>query len=201
MMPVTNWRRKTSTKVIGSTAIGVASLMVLGMRATLATPSDIATPRGISGLEVGMTVDEIRQRYLVDEDQDPVAALLKKYGKQAEGEAVSRQNKAIQKQFFRVVASRSKLPNGVTSADARATHNIIYQIGLHYDGTDAATVSWEDVTYPYIVRYGKPEETVFGYTWKDIRTRLDIERSGSTINVFFTDQALEIEVSKAERRP
>lgn len=86
----------------------------------------ISVPRGITGLEVGMTPEQIGQLFKIEEDQDPVAALLKKYGKPDQGEAVSLENKAILKRFFRISSGVGKLPDGVTSADARATHNIVY---------------------------------------------------------------------------
>jgi len=162
----------------------------------------ISVPRGITGLEVGMTPEQIGQLFKIEEDQDPVAALLKKYGKPDQGEAVSRENKAILKRFFRISSGVGKLPDGVTSADARATHNIVYQIGLHYDEASVKKIGWEGITYPYLAKYGKPseEDTGSGYIWKDGRTRLAIESSGSVINVFFTDEALEIEVRKEERK-
>jgi hypothetical protein len=172
--------------------------------ATSASSSEagaISIPRGIAGLIVGMTPQEIGQLFTIKEDQDPVAKLLKKVGKPDQAEAVSRQNEAIQKLFFRVSSGVGKLPDGVTSADARATHNIVYQIGLHYDEASVKKIGWEGITYPYVAKYGKPsEDTGSGYVWKDSRTRLDIEGSGSFINVFFTDEALEIEVKREERK-
>ncbi len=161
----------------------------------------VSVPRGITGLEVGMTPEQIGQLFTIKEDRDPVATLLKKYGKSDRSEAVSRQNEAIKKRFFRISSSVGKLPENVTSADARATHNIVYQIGLHYDEASVKKVGWEGIAYPYIAKYGEPsEDTGVGYVWKDGRTRLDIESSGPTINVFFTDEALATEVQKEERR-
>ena len=172
--------------------------------ATSASSSEAGTisiPRGITGLEVGMTPQQIGQLFKIKEDQDPVAMLLTKYGKPDQAKAVSRQNEAIQKRFFRVSSDVGKLPDGVTSADAYATHNIVYQIGLHYNEASVKKIGWEGITYPYVAKYGKPsEDTGSGYVWKDGRTRLDIQASGLVINVFFTDEALEIEVKKEERK-
>ena len=56
-------------------------------------------PRGIAGLELGMTPEQVGQLFAIKEDIDPVAALLTKYGKSEAGEAVSRQNKALKKRF------------------------------------------------------------------------------------------------------
>ena len=161
----------------------------------------ISIPRGITGLEVGMTPQQIGQLFTINEDQEPVAKLLKEYGKRAEAEAVSRQSETIQKRFFRISSGVGKLPDGVNSADARVTHNLAYEIGLHYDEASVKKIGWEGITYPYVAKYGKPsEDTGSGYVWKDARTRLDIEASGSLINVFFTDEALEVEVKKEERK-
>jgi len=149
-------------------------------------------PRGITGAEVGMTPLQIGQIFTVREDQDPVAMLLKKYGKPAEAEAVSRQNKAVQERFFRISSGVGKLPGGVASADARATHDVVFAIGLHYDEASDKKIGWAGVAYPYVAKYGKPsEDTGTGYVWKDGRTRLSIEASGAQINVFFVDEALE----------
>ena len=163
--------------------------------------SSISVPRGITGLEVGMTPQQIGQFFLIKEAQDPVVTLLKRYGKPDQAEVVSRQNEAIQKRYFSVSSGAGKLPDTVTSADARATHNIVYQIGLHYDEAIVKRLGWEGVTYPYVAKFGKPsEDTGSAYVWKDGRTRLEIVSSGSVINVFFTDEALEIETKKEERK-
>jgi len=164
-------------------------------------PSATAVARGITGLEVGMTPQQIGQHFTIKEGQDPVVMLLKKYGKPDEAEAISRQNEASKKVFFNISSDVSKLPDGVTSADARATHNIVYQIGFHYKEASVKKIGWADVTYPYVAKYGKPsEDTGSTYIWKDGRTRLEIASSGSVINVFFTDEALEIELKKEERK-
>ena len=157
-------------------------------------------PRGISGLELGMSPEQVGQVFAIKEDTDPVALLVNKYGAPEAGETVSMQNRALQKRYFRISSGVGKLPDGVTSADIRATHNTVYVIGFHYDELSAKNIGWKGVTYPYLAKYGKPvKDTGSGYIWDDGRTRLDIESSGPTINVFFTDQALETEVKKSER--
>jgi hypothetical protein len=160
----------------------------------------ISIPRGITGLEVGMTTQQIGRLFTLREEQDPVALLLEKYGKPGGSEAVSRQNETIQRRFFRVSSGVGKLPDGVTSADARATHSVVYEIALHYDEANVKKIGWEGITRPYVAKLGKPSaDTGSENVWKDARTRLDIEVSGSLINVFFTDEALEIEVKKEGR--
>jgi len=160
----------------------------------------VHVPRGITGLELGMTPEQVGQFFTIKEDIDPFSALLTKYSKQEKGEAVSRQNKALQKQFFLISSGVGKLPDGITSADVRTHYNVVYQIGFHYDESSVKKLGWQGVTYPYLTKYGKPtKDTGSGYVWDDGRSRLDIESSGSIINVFFTDQMLETEVKKSER--
>src|SRR2546429_452372 len=47
-------------------------------------PSATAVARGITGLEVGMTPQQIGQHFTIKEGQDPVVMLLKKYGRSEE---------------------------------------------------------------------------------------------------------------------
>jgi hypothetical protein len=162
------------------------------------TPT-VHLPRGITGLELGMTPEQVGHLFTIKEDSDPFASLLIKYGMQEDGERASRQNKALQKRFFRILSGVGKLPDEVTSADIRSTHNVIYQIGFHYDETTVKKIGWRGITYPYLAKYGKPtKDTGSRYIWDDGRTRLDIASSGSTINVFFTDQTLETELKKSQ---
>jgi len=139
------------------TVVGVA-LVVGGFRWYQSKPKPTATPlasssesrvisvpRGITGLEVGMTPQQIGQFFLIKEAQDPVVTLLKRYGKPDPAEVVSRQNEAIQKRYFSISSGEGNLPDTVTSADARATHNIVYQIGLHYDAAIVKRLGWEGV--------------------------------------------------------
>lgn len=159
----------------------------------------IYLPRGITGLELGMTPEQIGQLFTIKEDIDPVAAFLIKYGEPGKGEKLSQQNQALQKQFFRISSGIGKLPEGVTSADVHTTHKIVYQIGLHYDETSVKKVGWQGITDPYIAKYGKPTKDIgSGYIWDDARTRLHID-SGSIIHIIFSDQTLKAEVEKSER--
>ncbi len=176
----------------------VLPVFVVGNEEVNAATANV--PRGIVGLELGMTPEQVGQLFIIKEEADPVAALLTKYGKLEAGKAVSQQNKALEKRFFRISSGVGKLPDGVTSADIRTSHNIVYQIGFHFDETSVKNLGWQGITFPYLAKYGKPtKDTGSGYTWNDGRTRLVIESSGKIINVLFTDQALETEVKKGER--
>jgi hypothetical protein len=170
-----------------------------GCQRELKTPT-LNVPRGISGLELGMTPEQAGQLFTIKEDDDPVARLLTKYGMSEKGKVTAQRNKSLQKKFFRISSGVGKLPEGVTSADANSIHGVIYQIGLHHDETNVKKLGWQGITYPYIAKHGKPmKDNGSGYIWEDSRTRLDIESSGSVINVFYTDKDLEFEVKKLER--
>ena len=162
----------------------------------------ISVPRGIDGLELGMTPEQVGQLFTVKEDQDPVASVLAKYNRPEADKAVSQQTEALQRRFFRISPGVGKLPDGVTSADARTSHNVVYQIRLHYDEASVKKMGWEGVTYPYLAKYGNPlENTGTVYLWDDGRTRLNIEFSGAVISVFFTDKALEVAMKREEQTP
>jgi len=63
----------------------------------IAPDARVSVPRGIDGLEIGMTPVQIGQLFTIREDQDPVAVLLAKYGKEKKGKALAREDKALQK--------------------------------------------------------------------------------------------------------
>jgi hypothetical protein len=130
-----------------------------------------------------MTPQQARRNFTITEDEDPVASLLTKYGKPDAGKAVVAKKKELRQQFFRVSAAEGKFPEGVTSADVRATHGIIYEIGLHYSYDNVRKMHWQGITYPYLAKYGKPREDADShYVWDDGRTHLNIEASGGQIN-------------------
>lgn len=193
--------RKAKRKVLCSLLVWIClavTLLVAGKK-ELHAAADLI-PRGITGLELGMTPEQVGKLFSIKEDIDPVAALLTKYGKAEAGEAILRKNTKLKKQFFRISSGVGTLPDGVTSADVRTSNNFIYQIGFHFNESIVTKIGWEGITFPYLAKYGKPtQDTGSGYIWDDGRTRLDIESSGKTINVFFTDQALETEIMRKER--
>src|SRR3989338_5851649 len=115
-----------------------------------------------------MTPEQVGQLFTIKEDIDPVSALITKYGKPEKGEAVSRQNKALQKQFFRISSGVGKLPDGITSADIRTHHNVVYQIGFHYDETSVKKLGWQGITYSYLPKYIKHTKNNYStYTFHD----------------------------------
>lgn len=109
--------------------------------------------------------------------------------------------KVVQVHHFLVSPDKAKLPEGVMWAEINTVQNVVYQIVLHYDEPSVERMGWKGVTSPYILKYGKPDrEQISAFTWCDNYTRLDINSTGSTISVLFTDRAMEAEVSKKKRR-
>lgn len=160
----------------------------------------VAVPRGINGLEVGMAPEQVQPPFKLKESENPVAALLSKYAGADKGKVVVQQDQSLQKRFFTISTDGDQLPEGITSADASSFHGVIYEIGFHYSEANVKKLGWEGITSPYLEKYGKPtEDTGLAYMWIDQRTRLDIQSSGSVVNVFFTDNVLERAVNKAQR--
>lgn len=181
-------------------AFGALAVLALVGVTFAATKTSAPVPRGIPGLQLGMKPDEVSRSFKLKEAEDPVAKLLAKYGKQEPGKAESRTARAIRKQFFRVEAGSAKLPEGVVSTDLHTFQNITYQIGLHYGEDTVKKLGWHGVSAQYLAKFGTPSrDTGNGYVWEDGRTRIELVASGSIINLFFTDLALELEVKRAER--
>ena len=144
-------------------------------------------PRGITGLELGMTLEQIETLFTVKENELPLKAFLTKQFKPE----ISHKDKAIQKRYFLVSPGKVKLPEGVMWADIKTARNKVYQIGLHYEEASVEKIGWNGITSPYLEKYGKPSHaTGSAYTWTDNRTRLDIVSTGPTITVYFTDNAV-----------
>lgn len=151
-----------------------------------------ALDRGLPGLELGISVEDARKSFKLQEATDPVASLLAKYGKKAAADETIAVNKLLGKQFFRVEPANGRLPKGVNSVEALFANNVLYQIRLHYGSDHVAKVGWQAVTLPYLARYGRPtRDEGSSYSWGDERTRLDIEASGDIVNLFYIDLAIE----------
>jgi hypothetical protein len=149
--------------------------------------ASVPLARGIKGLELGMTLEQVGQLFIVKEDEHPLKAFLSKFLKHE----VSRSDKVIPKRYFLVSPGKAKLPEGVMWADIKIAQNIVYQIGLHYEEASVEKIGWDGITSPYLAKYGKPtKNTGSGYTWTDKQTHLDIVSTGSTITVYFTDNAV-----------
>ena len=144
-------------------------------------------PRGITGLELGMTPELVDRSFTLKEDDHPLKAFLSKFLKNE----VSLSDKVIPKRYFFVSPGKVKLPDGVMWADIKTARNKVYQIGLHYEEASVEKIGWNGITSPYLEKYGKPSHaTGSAYTWADNRTRLDIVSTGPTITVYFTENAV-----------
>lgn len=156
-------------------------------------------PRGLPGIELGMTPEQTAMAFLLREDVDPVVSLLGKYGAPDRALEQGRVNEALRKRFFRVEPSDRPLPQGVGSADARFTHGLLYQLGLHYPESYVKKSGWRGITVPYLAQLGSPNtDDGSSYKWEDARTRIEVALSGSVVNVFYTDLALEKDLKRAE---
>jgi hypothetical protein len=150
-------------------------------------------PRGITGLELGMTPEQVGQLFTVKKHEHHLTALLAKYLKLE----IPGKDKAIPKQYFLLSPGKAKLPEGVMWADIKTAHNNVYRIGLHYEEASVEKIGWNGITSPFLATFGKPSHmTGSEYTWTDDRTRLDIDSTGQTITVYFTDNALETDVKR-----
>jgi len=166
-------------------------------RSSSATSSSVHLQRGIPGLELDMTPEEVGQSFKIDKDRNRLKALLKRYFKP---EVFSRE-KAIQKNCFLVSPGRLNLPEGAMWAEMKTAHNRVFQIGLHYDEPSVERMGWNVIVSPYVASYGKPvKDGGSAVIWSDNDTRIDIKSSGSTITVYFTDNRLEAEVKRADRK-
>ena len=167
-----------------------------GNRSLSATPTSVHLQRGIPGLELGMTPEQVGQSFKIDKDRNLLKDLLKSCLKP---EVFSRE-KAIQKNCFRVSQGRLNLPEGAMWAEMETAHNRVNQIVLHYDEPSVERMGWDGIVSPYVAKYGEPTKNGgSAVNWRENDTRIDIKSSGSTITVYFTDKTLEAEVKRAER--
>ena len=158
--------------------------------------ASVPLARGIKGLELGMTLEQVGQFFTVKEDKHTLKEVLAKYLKPE----ISRRDMAIQKRHFHVSPVKAKLPEGVMWADIRTARNKVYRIGLHYEEASVEKIGWNGITSPYLAKYGKPAQaTGSEYRWTDDRTGLDIVSTGPTITVYFTDNALETDMKRTEK--
>jgi hypothetical protein len=153
-------------------------------------------PRGITGLELDMTLEQVGQLFTVKKHEHPLTALLAKYLKLE----IPGKEKRIPRQYFLISPGKAKLPEGVMWADIRTSRDKVYRIGLHYEEASVERIGWNGITSPYLAKYGKPSQASGSeYTWTDERTRLDIESTGPTITVYFADNALETDMKKLDK--
>lgn len=160
-----------------------------------------AITRVVADIQLGMTVQEVGKVFNMEEKEDVLVTLMRKYGF-GDSENQARINKNLGKQVFAV---NGKLPENVTSMDVLFRNGILYQIALHYGKDYVQKVDWDLFTEPAINKYGQPtvisnlkNMASFSYQWTDEQTTLEISKSGvlsddknrfttSIYNVFYTD--------------
>lgn len=163
--------------------------------------SDIKINREIAVISLGMTIEEVSKIFQMEEKEDVVVTLMRKYGF-GDSENQARINKNLGKQVFTV---NGKLPENVSSMDVLFRNGILYQIALHYGKDYVQKVDWDLFTEPAINKYGQPTVSSnvknmasFSYQWTDEQTKLEISKGAvlsndknklttTTYNVFYTD--------------
>jgi len=157
--------------------------------------------RVVADIGLGMTFQEVGKVFKIEEKEDGVVTLMRKYGFGDPENQVSI-NKKLGKQVFIV---KDTLPENVDSMKVFFRNGILYQISLHYGKDYVQKVDWDLFTEPAIKKYGQPivlnnihNIASFSYQWEDGQTKLEISKSGvlsddknkftTTIyNVFYTD--------------
>lgn len=163
---------------------------------TSTPPSSLA--RGIPGLELGMTPDEIARSFALNEVEEPFATLMGDLVSPEEGANAVNENESVQIRYFEVLPLVEPLPAGASSVSVYTTYDVAYQIGLHYSGPG---IEWERIAFPYVAKYGRPtRDSSSGYVWENERTRLTVDASFSTVNVFFNDLAIQAELDARDFR-
>ena len=185
----------------------IRSFIVLGI-AVLATScqwdrhvgnSHTRIDRGVTGLELGMSLEQAEKSFKLQEKQNPVLSLLAQVGvKSTSGEEeMIAVDKLLGKRFFNIAPGIEQLPINVQSVDVTFAKNVLYHIGLHYPPQYVEKVGWQSITFACVGRYGKPrQDHGSSYSWEDDQTRFDVQLSGEAASLFYTDLALEYEVEK-----
>lgn len=168
---------------------------------TFTRAEDRAITRVVAGIELGMSLQEIGKIFQIEEKEDAVISLMRKFGF-GNPEKQSKINKKLGKQVFGV---KSNLPKGSDSMELFTRNGILYQIALHYGKDYVQKVDWDLFTQPAIKKYGQPSVlndvqnmSSFSYQWDDGQTKLEIAKGGTLsddknkfttaiYNVFYTD--------------
>jgi len=187
--------RQVKNQLIGFVFI----LLIVLVTGSMAEEQVIA--RSVAGIELGMSLQEVSKVFQMEEKEEGVVVLMRKFGF-GDPEKQSKINKKLGKQVF---AIKDNLPKGVASTEVFFRNGIFYQIALHYGKDYVQKIDWELFTLPAIKKYGQPivlnnvlNLSSFSYQWIDGQTKLEIAKGGTlskdknkfdtTIyNVFYTD--------------
>lgn len=187
-------------RLVKSRIIGVVFILFIVL-ITGAWAEEQVIARAVAGIELGMSLQAVGKVFQMEEKEDGVVALMRKFGF-GDPERQSKINKKLGKQVF---AIKSNLPKGTASMEAFFRNGILYQIALHYGKDYVQKVDWDLFTLPAFKKYGQPivlntvqNLSSFSYQWTDGQTKLEIAKGGTlsknkdkfdvTIyNVFYTD--------------
>ncbi len=112
-----------------------------------------AINRGILGIKLGMTLDEVKKLFHIEEKEDGMVILMRRYGFD-DPEKQTKINKSLDKKVFNV---KDGLSEGVESIELFSRKNIIYQIALHYGKEYVQKIDWDLFTLSSIEKYGQPK--------------------------------------------
>jgi hypothetical protein len=131
--------------------------------ATREESRQIWIPRGIPGLELGMSLQQVRASFNLAEALDSA------------DEAGKREIKPTQKRFFRLAPTKGHLLEGISGVEATFAGEVLYNISLQYAEEYEKTVGWQGITYQYLAKFGKPStDEKSSYGWQDYRTRVQL---------------------------
>jgi hypothetical protein len=150
------------------------------------TKSRRSLDRGMLGISLGMSIQEVRKIFRMQEREDPVVALLKKYGVDAPDKEAA--NKSLHKRSFLLTPRGTSFPDGVTSVDVEFIRDSLYQIGVHYDPTYINKIGWLEFVATFVEKFGEPTDGSSSHReWSDGKTRISVAYSGNVVNVHYTD--------------
>jgi hypothetical protein len=155
--------------------------------------------RGTLGISLGMSIQEVRKIFRVQERQDPVVAFLKKVGVDASDKEAA--NKVLNKRSFLLTAKGTSFSDGVTSVDVQFVRNSLYQIGVHYAPEYINKIGWLEFVATFVEKFGTPTGGSSSHReWSDEKTRISVAHSGNVVNVHYTDLVAQRLIEEEEFR-
>ena len=191
------------SSMLGMLALLALFLLVSCGKTERRSPQQVTLDRGIPGIELGMTHEQVGESFKVEDRTDPVASVFRELelgelGMNMADEIVA-VNKTAGKRFAKILPRKMPFPPGVESIGARFVKDVLYQIEVHCSKAYVERARRQGITLPYLPKYGKPQ-VVKGNSsvWHDGRTKIEIVLSGDTVNVFYTDRAWKLALEDYE---
>ena len=155
--------------------------------------------RGTLDISLGMSIQEVRKIFRMQERQDPVVAFLKKVGVDASDKEAA--NKVLNKRSFLLTVKGTSFPDGVTSVDVQFVRNSLYQIGVHYAPEYINKIGWLEFVATFVEKFGTPTGSSSSHReWSDENTQISIAHSGNVVNVHYTDLVAQRLIEEEEFR-